>query len=307
MRENIASEEKKVGIEVTNRELIAVCLDGQGTVIDRMQAPLDVSSDTAPQLVEFINDTRRRFYDFQKMGIAVPGLFNRKTSRIDYSTLIPEHAKIDLLHELEKITKLNIHVENDANAAAFGEHIAGAGRGSANMFYATIGTGIGGALILNDKLWYGANGYAGEFGYVAVNSEGMKLEEVASSSNIIRRTRNWFYQDSTSSLDNADDMTIADIVREANNDDDFSQLMLQRTGIYVGTAVAGVINLLNVEKIVIGGEIMQAGDLVLNAIIQRAKELSFQPSFKSTEIVAGNLGKDAAAIGVAILSERILE
>ncbi len=82
-------------------------------------------------------------------------------------------------------------------------------------------------------------------------------------------------------------------------------MMLERTGTYIGTALAGVINLLNIEKIVIGGEIMQAGDFVLEAIIHRAKELSFMPSFRTTEIVAGKLGENASAIGVAFLSDSV--
>ncbi len=80
-------------------------------------------------------------------------------------------------------------------------------------------------------------------------------------------------------------------------------MMLERTGNYVGAAIAGVINLLNIEKIVIGGEIMEAGHLVLDAIIQRAKELSFAPSFKTVEIVKGELGENASAVGVALLSD----
>ena len=81
--------------------------------------------------------------------------------------------------------------------------------------------------------------------------------------------------------------------------------MLERTGIYVGTAIAGVINLLNIEKIVVGGEIMQAEHYVLDAIIRRARELSFKPSFDSTEIVEGELGETAAAIGAALMSNEI--
>ena len=78
--------------------------------------------------------------------------------------------------------------------------------------------------------------------------------------------------------------------------------MLERTGLYVGAAVASVINLLNIERIVIGGEIMQARHLVLDSIISRAKEFSFSPSFQNTEIVAGELGENASAIGVALMA-----
>lgn len=305
MNETAQQSEKIVGIEVTNLSMKAVSLDSSGNISASLQAALDREQETAPQLVDFIRDLQLKFGDFDRLGIAVPGLLDRETKRIAYSAQIPEHEKIDLLNELEKITKLKIFIENDANAAAYGEYAIGAGRGSKNLFYVTLGRGIGGALILDGKLWRGASGYAGEFGFLAINSDGMRLEDVASADNIIRRTKTRFHQDHTSSLKRIgeESITIADVVREANNGDDFAQMMLQRTGMYVGMAVAGVINLLNIEKIVVGGEIMQAGHYVLDALIRRARELSFEPSFETVEIVEGKLGDNAAAAGVAILAK----
>jgi predicted NBD/HSP70 family sugar kinase len=153
-------------------------------------------------------------------------------------------------------------------------------------------------------LWHGASGFAGEFGYVPINSEGMRLEEVASAENIIRRTRARFHTDNTSSLNKMreESITLSDIISAAGSNDDFAQMMLQRTGVYVGTAIASVINLLNVERIVIGGDIMEAKHIVLDAIKSRARELSFEPSFNSTKIVGGELGAYAAAAGAALLA-----
>jgi predicted NBD/HSP70 family sugar kinase len=97
-------------------------------------------------------------------------------------------------------------------------------------------------------------------------------------------------------------LQISDIVQAANGGDGFSGMMLERTGSYVGTAIANVINLLNIEKIVVGGEVMETGGIVLDAISKSAKELSFKPSFETTRIVAGELGEWATAIGAALLS-----
>jgi hypothetical protein len=198
-------------------------------------------------------------------------------------------------------TCMNCHSQIWSDSPYF---VLGAGRGSRDLFYVTLGAGIGGALIFDGKIWRGASGFAGEFGQVAINSDGMKLEDVASSANIVRRTRSRFHQDSTSSLNQLDEeeIRLKDVVRAAQNDDDFARLMLERTGTYVGTAIASVINLLNIERIVVGGVIMQAEHLVLDAIIKRAKELSFAPSFEATHIVGGEIGANAAAVGVALLS-----
>lgn len=296
--------EKLIGVEVTKSALKAVCVNEDGTLSDVTKTALDDGQEVFAQLNKFTGRLKNQFGDFQKLGVAVPGLIHRQTKRIAFSTHNPEHEKIDFLGELEAATNLKITLENDANAAAYGEFLHGAGRGSRNMFYVTLGTGIGGALIFDGEIWRGVSGFAGEFGQIAVNSDGMKLEDVASAANIVRRTRSRFHQDSTSLLGSLDEeeIRLADVIGAAQKEDDFARLMLSRTGTYVGTAVAGVINLLNIERIVVGGKVMQAKQIVLDAIIYRARELSFAPSFAATRIVESELGENAAAVGAALLS-----
>jgi glucokinase len=298
---------KLVGIEFTGSKLRAACLDSEGNLADTHESPINKYGDIAAQLASFINELTGKFGDFEKLGITVPGLIDRETKRVAFSTYFPEHEKIDLVGELASRTNLAIFIENDANAAAFGEYNLGAGRGSRDMFYVTLGKGVGGALIFDGKIWRGASGFAGEFGHVAINSDGMKLEDAASAANIVRRTRMRFHQDHTSSLGSIgeDEIGLSDVIKAAKIGDDFAQMMLQRTGNYVGTAIAGVINLLNVERIVIGGAIMHAEALVLDSIINRARELSFEPSFSATQILSGELGENASAIGAALLSSRL--
>jgi glucokinase len=296
--------EKLVGIEITGSYIKGVSVDQSGELINEHKISMAGGSDSFQLLVAFINELSEKFGKPERIGIAVPGLIDRKTKRVVYSTFIPEHEKKEYFSELESETGFSIQVENDANAAAFGEFMIGAGRGSRNMFYATLGTGVGGAFIFDGKIWRGAAGFAGEFGSITVNSEGMQLEGVASATGVVERTKKRFHQDDTSSLSRIgeQDITLDDIVAAANNEDDFAIMMLERTGNYVGTAIASVINLLNIEKIVVGGPIMRAGDVVLEAIIARAKEISFAPSFESTEILCGALGENAGAIGAALMT-----
>lgn len=298
--------EKLVGVEVSKSSFKAVCVGKDGALSDILKTPISDGQELFSQLSNFIGEVKNRFGDFEKLGVAVPGLIDRQTGRIAFSIYNPEHEKIDFSGKLEAATGLKIAIENDANAAAYGEFMLGAGRGSRNMFYITLGTGIGGALIFDGKIWHGAAGFAGEFGQIAVNSDGMKLEDVASAANIVRRTRSRFHQDSTSLLNNLDEeeINLADVINAAQKEDDFARLMLKRTGTYVGTAVAGVINLLNIERIVVGGRIMQAANIVLDSIIYRARELSFAPSFEATKIVESELGENSAVVGVALLSSK---
>lgn len=307
MSESPTNTANLIGVEVSAAGFTSVCIEPAGSVIASSSTVIDRSAELVPQLAEYINSLKPNFGEISKIGIAVPGLVNRRTNRVEYSAEFPEHSKIDIAAEIRAAVNVICTIENDANSAAFGEFKAGAGRGAHDMFYATLGSGIGGAFILDGKIWRGGSGYAGEFGYMAINSDGMRLEDVASSANIVRRTRSRFHQDSTSVLSRfeEEEISIRDIVDAADKQDDFAMLMLERTGVYIGSAIASVINLLNIERIVLGGEIMEAGPSILDAISRRARELSFGPSFANTTIAAGTLGGNAAAIGVALLTGEV--
>ncbi len=302
----MAEPNGRLGIEITADALNAAMTDEGGAVLKTHSVAVSDQASVAAQVIDLISEVTNEHGGLSSVGIAVPGLVDQRTGRVAYSANIPEHANVDLADQVRTATGLSVVLENDANAAAYGEFCCGAGRGSRNLFYATLGDGVGGAFILNGEIWRGAAGFAGEFGYVTINSEGTRLEEVASAASILRRTRSRFHQDSTSSLNKLGEegITLTDIIAAAEKDDDFAQMMLSRTGVYVGSAIAGVINLLNIEKVVVGGAIMEAKHVVLNAIIERAREMAFQPSFESTTIVEGELGAAAAAVGAAYLSRK---
>jgi glucokinase len=301
-----------IGIDLSGRKLRAVVVNREGSVDERREQSLAVER-LVEQVNEVVNSLRTGRSGISAAGVAIPGLVNRQTDRVVASRDLPTSVREDLHSEFTKTTGLRIELENDANAAAYGEYIAGAGRGSRDMFYITIGEGIGGAIILAGKLWTGATGFAGEVGHITIDTEGVEcecgntgcLETVASSPNIVRRANERLNRDSTSSLSRLGlnkNFTAADLVHEAKNGDDFSLMMLERTGRYIGTGVASIINLLNIETIVIGGEVMEAGKLILDPIIHEAKRRAFQPCFESTRIVIGTLGGDAASIGAAMLA-----
>jgi glucokinase len=301
-----------IGVDVSGAKLHAALVTAAGEVVERREAALEPDAITL-QVARAVAELRDVAPNIAAIGLGIPGLVNRQTDRVLVSTDLPSVVRGDIHSELMKATGLRVELENDANAAAYGEFKVGAGRGSRDMFFATIGTGIGGAIILDGKLWLGASGFAGEFGHITIDAEGIEcmcgntgcLETVASAPNIVRRTKERLYRDNTSSLSKlalSDDFTAADVAREARNGDDFALLMIERTGKYIGAAVASVINLLNIERIVLGGGVMEAGDLILNPIIREAGRRAFQPCFEATQIAAAALGTDAVSIGAAMLA-----
>lgn len=306
------SESSFIGIDLSGLTLRAATVSGDGVIGERREAAVQ-PDDLIAQVTAVINDLRRTSAGVIAVGIAIPGLVNRQNDRVIASRYLPATVQENLHAQVMEKTGLRVELENDANAAAYGEHKIGAGRGSRDLFYITIGEGIGGAIILDGKLWTGASGFAGEVGHITIDSEGSEcqcgnmgcLETVASGPNIVRRAKERLHQDSTSSLSKLGlnkNFTAADLALEATEGDDFALMMLERTGKYIGTGVASVINLLNIERIVLGGGVMQAGDLILNPIIQEAKKRAFQPCFDATTILAAALEADAATIGAAMLA-----
>jgi glucokinase len=303
------AQNKYIGINVSGDHVRAALVDEHGLIL---QSKIEGrSNELITQLAAVVQELRAP--EVAAIGVAIPGLVNRQTDRVVAPRDLPSTVVEDLHGGLTRATGMRVELENDANAAAYGEYKVGAGRGSRNLFYMMIGNGIGGAIILDGKLWTGASGFAGEVGHITIDTEGLDcvcgnrgcLETVASAPSIVRRARERLNRDSTSSLSRLGlqkSFTAEDVAHQANEGDDFALMMIERTGKYIGTGVASVINLLNIEKIVLGGGVMDAGSLILNPIIQEAKRRAFQPCFDATEIIAAKLGLDGAPIGAAMLA-----
>jgi len=300
------------GIEVALATMRGVLISAAGEVIGRRESTYEPEN-----LISAIADLTKSLREagaIKSVGVAIPGLVNRETDRVLISTGLPFTAQEHIHAELMQATGLRFELENDANAAAYGEYKAGAGRDARDIFYIGIGEAIGGAIILDGKLWTGASGCAGEIGHITIDTEGAEcvcgntgcLETTASGPNIVRRARERLNRDSTSSLSSLamqEDFTAADLALAATNGDDFSIMMLERTGRSIGIAVASIINLLSIERVILGGAIMEAGDLILKPIIEEAGKRTFQPCFEATRIVAAELGANGVAIGAALLAK----
>ena len=248
-------------------------------------------------------------------GIGWAGLVNQRAQRIEVTPNLVDLSQFDLLSELRQATGLKVIFDNDANAAAYGEWRRGAARGVDDVFYITMGTGIGSGLILGGQLQRGARGFAGEFGHYKLDLQGLEcacggtgcLETVASGPNIVRRIRERLFSDPAFSISRlAGDMegtlTAERVVQAAMEEDDLARSVLSETGRFLGLAVASIINLLNVEVVVIGGGVMAAGELMLGPIREEVRKSAIAPAFECCRIVAAELGQDAGIIGAALLA-----
>ncbi|HEV8484067.1 MAG TPA: ROK family protein [Blastocatellia bacterium] len=314
------SESVFIGIDLGGTTLKGALVSGVGEILQgiRIETERESSDRLFEQIVGAVRSLREDRISGDRVagvGLGIPGLVNRKTNRIEVMTNLPALAEVDLIGELERETGLPVALDNDANSAAYGELQAGAARGRREVFFVTLGTGIGSGLIMNGQIYRGAAGFAGEFGHMTIDPEGIEcacgnigcLETIASGPNIVRRTRERLYRDRTSSLSRLAiprdrELTAEDIARAARDGDEMAQVMMERTGMFLGIAIAAVINLLNVEMVVMGGGVMEAGDLILKPTINETRRRAFPPSFSSCEMVIAQLGPQAGMIGAALMA-----
>ncbi|HKP85953.1 MAG TPA: ROK family protein [Blastocatellia bacterium] len=275
------------------------------------------------QLIDVINDLKSSDEAGGRVataGIGWAGLVNQRSHRIEVNPNLVDVSSFDLHTELEKATGLRIVIDNDANVAAYGERCCGAAKGFDDVFYITMGTGIGAGLILGGQLQRGSRGFAGEFGHFKIDRDGLEcacgstgcLETLASGPNIVRRVREQLFIDPSFSVsqlarDMEGTLTGERVMRAAMENDDLAVSVLKETGLILGAAVASIINLLNVEVVVLGGGVMAAGALILEPIRKEAHRGTMRASYDCCRIVAAQLSQDAGIIGAALLARDTTE
>ncbi len=247
------------------------------------------------------------------LGIGVPGHIDEKKGEVIwapnfYQDGLP-YRNVALAKPVSEQTGLPVIMGNDANVAALGEFRFGAGRSVQTMVMVTLGTGIGGGIILNGKLWTGATGGAGEIGHIiiAAGERGGaaafgSLESMGQIAAITERAARKICTGRKSILAEKVGydwhlLTPKDIADAAAEGDELAIETFEETGRYVGIGIASMINLLNPELVVIGGGVAQSGDLILDPIRRSCLANGIPSLVKACPIVPAELGDDAGILG----------
>lgn len=233
-------------------------------------------------------------------GFGFPGIFSIKEQKILQSPNYPDIDHVPLLPALSEFIDVPFWIHNDANMAAYGEYTCGAGKDTHSLVLLTIGTGIGSGIILNGRIWEGACGFAGEMGHVVVNPKGEPckcgswgcLETEVSASKIVKN-----YLTLRPSRNH---ITAKEVFRRAQNDDSAAVQAFAEAGRYLGIGLSIAINIFNPEKILLGGGVMKAGDMLLSPAVEEAAKRSFQASYRCCRIERASLGNKAGFIGAAL-------
>ena len=254
--------------------------------------------------------------DVAWVGIGAPGVANPVTGQVEFSNnLAFHHAPVGRL--MEDLLGKPIYLENDANAAAYGETLAGAAKGAKNAVAVTLGTGVGGGVVLDGKIYSGFNFAGGELGHTVFVHGGEPCtcgrlgcwEAYASVTALIRQTRRAMEENPSSvmwqiagSLERVNGKTSFDAMRQG---DPAGTAVVDTYIRYVAGGIVNIVNIFQPEIICIGGGISKEGDTLLNpvrAIVERERYRRY--SQKQTKILAARLGNDAGIIGAAFLGRQ---
>jgi glucokinase len=245
------------------------------------------------------------------VSVVVPGTVNVAEGVVVKAPNVPCLDGFRLSAALESELEWPVILENDANAAALGEMWRGAGQGYRSLICVTLGTGVGGGIILDGKLWRGADGSAAEIGHIGVDpfagvpctcgSRGC-LEVYASATAIVRMTREARPRYPNSILHDTEDLTSAKIYQAGKEGDELAIEVFRRMGVYLGIGLASLINVLNPEIVVIGGGLSNGWELFEKHMHQQVIERAFPIPARRVKIVRAQCGDDAGLLGAAWLA-----
>lgn len=309
----------RIGIDLGGMSIKAGLVDENYRITYKETAPTDVDhgmDKLTKDIIALIERVIEKAPDhkIESIGIGVPGDVDKHTGRVVYCNNIPLENS-NLRGEIEEATGIPTFINNDANVAALGEVIAGAARDFSDAVMITLGTGVGSGIVINNKIYLGCNGAAGELGHEIIVVDGLQcacgrrgcFELYASATALIRMTREAMLQNLDSAMWNIADGKL----ENANGKTAFDA---RRAGDIVGTAVVdlytkylatGIVNVINVfqpEAIIIGGGISKEGDYLLNLLNNIVERERYSRGKYQAKLLIAELGNDAGIVGASQLS-----
>jgi glucokinase len=296
----------KIGIDLGATRIKFGLIDNKGRVIHRREIGTPVNA-KQPELInsivnnvkEIIKDSGVKKSHILGVGIGVPGPVDSERGIVRYFPNIKGWEGVHLKPILQDKLDLKVQIDNDVNAMTLGEYKFGAGKGCLNLICLTLGTGVGGGIIINGEIYRGSTLCAGEIGHIPINEKGPRcncrgiacLERYIGNRYILNRSKRIFGHNIT--LERLDRLA-----RQGNRD---ALKIWEDVAKKLGTVLAGVVNLLNPDKIVIGGGVSKAGMLILKPLRREISRRAMKDQAYHVKIGRSRLGENAGIIGASLL------
>ena len=313
MPKNPSSESLVFAVDLGGTHLRAALIDDGGRIFKQLKQETP-KGDSALCIVNALVNAAQQ-WDSDKLpvvatSIMVPGAVDSEKAVVLQAPNLPSLVNFELKAELEQRLGWPVFLENDANAAAVGEMWMGAARCCRDVISVTLGTGVGGGVIIDGKLWRGSHGSAGEIGHTTVDPfSGLKckcgntgcLELFASATAIVRMTRENLSLFPESPL-KTEELTAAKVYVAGRNGDELALAVFKRFGMYLGIGLANLINLIDPQIIVISGGAVNGWDLFAPEMYRQVEERAFRTTAQQVKIARAECGDNAGLLGAARLA-----
>jgi len=307
-----------IGVDLGATHMTLILADFAGQVIREVETPLDI--DDGPniclphvinQIKQVLNTTGLELSQISAIGLGVPGPVVADLGLVSFPPIMPTWDNFPIRDYLMEQLGIPIVLGNDAELGALGEWAYGAGRGEKVLAYIKIGTGIGAGLLIEGKIFRGVTGTAGEIGHIVIDKDGPIctcgnhgcLESIAGGRAIARHAQDYvrkFQRSRLAEIKPIDRIKAGDVIAAARRGDLVAQMIIKEVGESVGTALSSVVNLFNPSMIVIGGQVSQCGDLLLEPIRQSVREKSLKVASRNVRIAAAFLGRRSSSMGAVV-------
>jgi glucokinase len=305
-----------VGIDLGGTKINGALADMNGKVLSQFTIPTNAfegEQAVLGRIVEVIKTViekaNKRVEEVKTIGIGSPGPLDAKTGIIVTTPNLP-FKNFELVKPIIETFNIPTYLDNDANVAAIGEYMLGAGKGTTNMVYITVSTGIGGGAILNGKIYRGSTSNALEVGHMTIVPDGPRcncgnygcIEAIASGTAIARQAREAIATGVQTSLSGYEVVTSYEVYKEAQGGDETAKDILDRSFNYLGIAVANIIASFDPDMFVIGGGVSQMGAVLFDKVQQVVNKRCFKSMSENCRIMPAGLGTDAGVMGAVALA-----
>ncbi|MFA5839273.1 MAG: ROK family protein [Candidatus Margulisiibacteriota bacterium] len=286
-----------IGIDLGGTKIAGILTDPSGKTIMDVQIPTEAAKGKKQVIANIVKAIHllieSKKAKIRAIGIGAPGPILYEKGIVIGAPNLPGWHKVHLKQILHKMFAVPVYVDNDANCAALAEAKFGAGRGASNFIYMTVSTGIGGGIIIDGKLYRGANGSAGEFGHMQINPSGPLcgcgkrgcLEAIASGSALKKIT-------------GMDALALELAARQGSKE---AQKAIHEMAQAIAIGVGNLVNIFNPEMVIIGGGLSNMRELLLSPIKNDFKKYALTLPARSVKIVRAKLGTKAGVLGAAAL------
>jgi glucokinase len=312
----VSNERRAIGLDIGGTKIAAAVVDARGTVFDELVEPTPEDSDAEAVeavLLDLVERLRGKHEDVRALGVGAAGVVEWPAGRIRWA---PNNAYRDwpVRERLESVTGLPAVVDNDANVAALAEARLGAVR-YREMVLVTVGTGIGGGLVLDGRIYRGPTGLGAELGHLVLNPDGPRcgcgnhgcFEAYASGTALARLGRDAAADDPDGLLARLGrergEVTGETVTAAAQQGDPTARALFARLGRWLGVGIASLANIFELDAVVVGGGVVETGDLLLEPARAAAREFAYAPAARpAVPVEPATFGGDAGVIGAALLA-----